>query len=563
MKRNSILALDIGAGSIKMAEFSALRSGGLELINFGIAPLGLDPAQEADRPAYVVNTIREVMQQHNIQPGSVLVSVAGQSVFSRFVKLPPVDTAKVYQIILYEAQQNVPFPMEEVVWDYQLIAGQDGAIDVMLAAIKSEIVEDLTDCVQSTGLEPMLVDVAPMTLFNTVRYNYDQLGGCTLLVDMGARSTDLIFIEAGRFFNRSIPVAGNAITQQIMREFDMDYAAAEELKKAHAFVSFGGAYEAPTSEVADKVSKSVRMIMTRVHAEIDRSINFYRSQQGGARPSLVLLTGGTSVIPHIDTFLKSKLKIDVDYLNPFQNVAVSSAIPAEEIGGRAHLLGETVGLALRHILACPIEINLLPPKVTKARAMQRKIPYFIWAAFAVVAIVLLWGLFFLKTTGLADSQLARAKSEVMALDAFAAQLQGIGGEEQKVVAQADELAAINRKRAEWLRILDTLHAAVPPGMWITAVTPLITRATNTTGEVNAETGEPVPGPLTIAQVDVAGMGYVDVVKNAQPISDFRDKLRAAELFADESDIVSQPSPAPDAYTREFQLRLLLSQPIML
>ena len=116
-------------------------------------------------------------------------------------------------------------------------------------------------------------------------------------------------------------MAGNTITQQIMREFKVSFDDAEQLKLAHAFVAFSGAHEEVKSETIQKVSKSVRSVMTRMHAEINRSINFYRSQQGGKPPALVLLTGGTSVIPFTDTFLREKLSVEVDYFNPFLNVA--------------------------------------------------------------------------------------------------------------------------------------------------------------------------------------------------------------------------------------------------
>ena len=116
-----ILAIDIGASSIKMAEFQALKAGGIQLTNFAVGSLDLDQQADTERIPHIVTTLRDLLHDRNIKPGPALVSVSGQSVFSRFVRLPPVDKDKVYQIILYEAQQNVPFPIEEVVWDYQLI----------------------------------------------------------------------------------------------------------------------------------------------------------------------------------------------------------------------------------------------------------------------------------------------------------------------------------------------------------------------------------------------------------------------------------------------------------
>ncbi len=471
LKPERILALDVGASGLKIAEFVALKSGGVEMVNFGVGSLDLDPQSETDRSTYIVTTLRELMQDHGIRPGPVLLSVSGQSVFSRFVKLPPVDKEKVYQIILYEAQQNVPFPIEEVVWDYQLVGGAAGEVDVLLAAIKSEIIEQLTDAVEEAGLDPDLVDVAPMALYNAVRYNYPDLPGCTLVVDAGARSTDLIFIEQGRVFSRSIPVAGNAITQQIMQEFNLAFPDAEELKKAHAFVAFGGAYEGPKSEVVDKVSKSVRSVMTRMHAEINRSINFYRSQQGGQQPALVLLTGGTSVIPYTDSFLKDKMKVDVDYLNPFLNVAVSERIEADDIAKSANVMGQVVGLALRKVLTCPIEINLMPPKIVAEKTLRRKHPVLIGAAVGLILVLLVWCAYFLRMARLAGERLERVQARVSQLETVEASLREAERQVMDVQQKVDRLLSLGPRRTQWLGMLSEIHRNLPEGMWLTSVAP--------------------------------------------------------------------------------------------
>ncbi|HQQ03388.1 MAG TPA: type IV pilus assembly protein PilM [Kiritimatiellia bacterium] len=552
LNKDRILALDIGASSLKMAEFVALKSGGLELINFSCESLGVDSQSDVDRGAFIVQAVRRMMRETGIKPGPALVSVAGQSVFSRYVKLPPVDSERIYQIILYEAQQNVPFPIDEVVWDYQLIGGATGEVDVLLAAIKAEMIEKMTDSVGEAGLDPDLVDVAPMALYNTVRYNYDDLAGCTLVVDIGARSTDLIFIEEGRIFTRSLPVAGNTITQHIMREFNMNYADAEDLKRAHAFVAFGGAYEGPASEVADKVSKSVRSIMTRMHAEINRSINFYRSQQGGGKPELILLTGGTSVIPYTDTFLKEKLKVEVDYLNPFRNVAVGASISAEEIGKSAHLMGELVGLGLRKVLSCPIELNLMPKKVLKEKELRKKRPYFIGAGVAAVLAMMAVTGYIARVKSYAASQLADISARVDDLSAIESQL---SAEEQRIgdiSGKMDEIYGLMNQRSLWIRMMSQIHSALPSGMWIASIVPVVDSGPA------APAGQP-KAPGVVTALAVKGRGYLDVVRSATPILEFRDNLRKLDFVSEETEIQRQPAPGADDFAREFEIKIVLQE----
>ncbi len=570
---DQILTLDIGAGSVKLGLFVRLRGNGLELASYAIRSLDADPANEEDRLSEITSAIRDILRERQIRPQPVLLSVPGQAVFSRLVRLPPVGPEKLQQIIQYEAQQNVPFPINEVVWDYQLIGSGAGEVDVMLAAIKSEIIEQLTDSVAAAGLQPDLVDVAPMAIYNAVRYNYTDLPSCTLVVDIGARSTDLIFIESDRVFNRSIPVGGNTITQQIMREFNLSYRDAEKLKIAHAFVAFGGAYEAPASEVADKVSKSVRSVMTRLHTEITRSINFYRTQQSGGAPGRILLTGGTSVIPYTDTFLKEKLQIEVDYLNPFLNVAVDPSIDANEIGSKAHLLAGSVGLALRRSLTCPVELNLLPQKIIEEKNFRKKYPFFALSMVAAVLIVLVWCAYFLRLATLGEQRLERLQARVRSLAAIESRMR----EHERVVSDLqnkfERVAALPVRRSLWLSMLSDIHSRLSEGMWLASVKPVLREKTPPAGsdtELGGAMGmgmempgSPRPaGPQFVDAVEITGLAYLDKVPEGAAIR-LRDALRESPFFTDQTEITASPVPPRDDFVADFTIKAVLKDPIAL
>ncbi|MCX7008337.1 MAG: type IV pilus assembly protein PilM [Kiritimatiellaeota bacterium] len=566
-KAERILAMDVGASGLKLAEFVPLKSGGIELVTYAVGALGLDPHSDTDRSEVITSTLQGMIADSGIKPGPVLVSVAGQSVFSKFVKLPPTDRDKIQQIVQFEAQQNVPFPIDEVVWDYQLIGPAIAELDVMLAAIKADIIEQLFASIEAAGLDPQLVDVAPMALYNATRYNYNEMPACTLVVDMGARSTDLIFIEKGRVFNRSIPVAGNAITQQIMQEFNLTFVDAEEMKKAHAFVAFGGAYEGHKSEVVDKVSKSVRSVMTRMHAEIMRSINFYRSQQAGEAPALVLLAGGTSIIPYTDTFMKEKLNVDVDYLNPFNNVTVHSSIPAEQIGRSAHVLGQVVGLALRRRMPCPIEIDLMPPAKLAERAFRRKQPMFVMAMVGVILTVAVWAIYFLKMAQLAHARSQTLRGQVEALAGEESRLLAQEGRMKDVKGKLDKLLGLVALRAQWVDMLKQIRACMPDGMTLVSLLP-----EGAANPANAPTpaGDGAPPPEAAAAVlgeirmlEAKGFIYRDKIKDASdeknPVRLFCDALREQALFSNKTEVVSMPMP--NDFAQEFVVHIVLKQPL--
>ncbi len=561
-----VLAMDIGAGELKIAEFTRGR-GGWELTHLAMQPMAIEPGSDADPSLAIIGALQDLMKGKKLRPAPVVLSVTGQSAFLRLVKLPPVKRSKLRQTIQFEAQQNVPFPINEVVWDYQLMGTSQHELNVMLVAIKTELVAALTDCVEAVGLEVELVDVAPMALYNTVRYNYVDVAGCILVIDIGARSTNLVFVEEGRFFSRNLPImgTGNVITQQLMKEFNLPFKDAEELKRTHATVAFGGAYEDYADKVISRVSKTVRSVMTRLHVEVERTINFYRTQQEGHAPVRVLLAGGTSIIARTDEFFKEKLKTDVEYLNPFRNVIVNNAISSEEIAACAHVMGEVVGVGLRHMLPCPLEINLLPPKIAAAKAFRRKLPLLFSAAASLVLVVGCWWLYFAVMAEKLEARMGKIRAVVGRLEAVESRMKPVEARVAELRERSASLEELVRRRARWLHLLDSLHASMLDGMWLVEVAPLSETAAPAAagrrgrrGEPEApETAEAGPG---IRAIMVKGLIFADKATD-KSIAQFRDNLRACPDFDDQTQIERQPIPNQNDYAREFSMKVVLQEPL--
>src|SRR6058998_1604270 len=302
-----LITLNLGSQTVGLAEFRVQAHGGLVLVDYRLREIPGDPAGEEMRRTQMAIALREMMDELHIKHGSVNYALAGQSVFSRFVKLPAVEQEKIEQIISFEAQQNVPFPIDEVVWDYQLVGGGMGEqIQVVIVAIKRDLLDEINNAVEETGLRTGIIEVASMGLYNAFCYNYADLNGCSLLVDIGARTTNVLFIEAGRIFSRSLPIGGSAITATIAKEFGESFAAAEARRKRDGFVALGGAAEPADADIG-RVSKTVRSTLTRLHAELMRSITHYSAQQQGNRPSRIFLCGGSAGMPYVLEFFNEKL----------------------------------------------------------------------------------------------------------------------------------------------------------------------------------------------------------------------------------------------------------------
>src|SRR6267143_5947895 len=233
LSSKSFLAVDFGAANLKVAEFELTDEGGLLLKQYGIRSLGQEGGQEGARDAITQRTLQELLAEKPYGSKSLNICAPGFHTFSKFVKLPPVDTSKVTQIIQYEAQQNVPFPLEEVVWDYQILGtAPTGELEVLLVAIKADVVDGLFRTAEAANLRVQLVDVSPAALCNAFRYNYGDLDGCTMLLDVGAKTSNLLFFEKGKVYSRSINIGANSITQDFAAESKLKFAEAEQVKIA-------------------------------------------------------------------------------------------------------------------------------------------------------------------------------------------------------------------------------------------------------------------------------------------------------------------------------------------
>jgi type IV pilus assembly protein PilM len=489
LNAKSFLAVDFGAGSLKLATFEITEAGALCLKDFRLKPLGPDGASEATREATLLKTLRETIAEVGGGAHNINVCAPGFQVFSKFVKLPPVDAGKVTQIIQYEAQQNVPFPLAEVVWDYQILGSSPtGELEVLLVAIKSDIVEGLFRLAEEAKLRLQLCDVSPAALCNTFRYNYGDLEECVLLLDIGAKTSNLLFFEKGKVFARSINLGANSITQDFANEARLKFEIAEQIKVAEGFVSLGGAYEEPENPNQAAISKIARQFMTKLHIQVNQTIQFYRGQMGGAAPQRLFLAGGAAIMPYTAQFFAEKLNAPVEYFNPFRNVQIDPAVNLEELARVAHSLGEVVGLGLRNLANCPVEMNLMPESTLRWRTFNEKKPYFMATIFSLVAVAFAVGFLFQKLAKSKEDELGKLQPEVQQRQEKADRFNRIYSQVTATQKDADQITKWMNDRYYWGNVLAELRrvliraendvqkklsaerAGVQAGIWIEQMT---------------------------------------------------------------------------------------------
>jgi hypothetical protein len=316
-------------------------------------------------------------------------------------------------------------------------------------------------------------------LANAFRYNYGDIEGCSLLIDIGAKTSNVLLFEKNKFYVRTVPVGANTITQEYSAESKMPFAEAEKFKISQGFVSLGGAYEEPDDAKVAAVSKVARNVLTRLHMQVNQTVQFYRTQQGGSAPQRVYLCGGGSVMAYSAEFFQEKLNLPVEYFSPFRNIQIDPSVNVEELEKSASFFGEVVGLGLRNIADCPVELNLLP-KSSKARQdFNSKKPFLVAAAFVAAAGVWAAGLFYSKVATVRREGLATISEKVEPLARIETSLKSEELKLAEVHKQTDQLGAWLSERAYWPDILTEVRSilkateaessqklGVPVGIWV-------------------------------------------------------------------------------------------------
>jgi len=486
-----VVTVDVGTSTLKLGEFGLARNGALTLLRFGVAELGLDPNKEEDRGPHITQTLTTLLKAQGVRGREVLLSVSGQSVFIKFIKLPPVAPDQVERVVVFEAQQNVPFPINEVTWDYQMTPsrGSGPEAEAVIVAMKKDVLEAEVAAVEAAGVRIKQVDVAPFALLNAFRYSEPQTDDCSLIIDMGARSTNLIFVEKSNFWVRNVPIAGNQISQSICNELQEPFFAAETLKKGKGFVSLGGVYADPDDADAARISKLIRSTMTKLHVDINRSIAHYRSTLGGTAPKRVFLTGGSSQLPYLDLFIADKLSLPVAYFNPLRNVNLGQALNTAQLQNNNCYTGELVGLALRPSGSCPAEITLVAPTLAARADKKRKQPYFYAGLVAWILMFACVGLYYWQQIQLTHQTADQLRQETTSLQTYAPQIVDLSKQNDTLQQTLDLAVRLGQQCNAWPAILDALNAKMPPGVWITQLTPAFDpKAATVGGERGARGG---------------------------------------------------------------------------
>jgi type IV pilus assembly protein PilM len=287
--------------------------------------------------------------------------------------LPPVPEYKLTQIVRYEIQQQIPFALDQIALDYQILNRTDvGAYDVMMAAIKVDVVDKHIDVLREARCSINAVDVCPIAAYNWLKHvgEFGTQGECVALLDLGASTTDIVIERGNQFrFTRPLNLAGNDITGAIRDAFGVSFADAEKLKRQRGFAPTGN------PERDGKIGEVIGGVLSRLLTEITRSFAYFRSLPGGGTIDRVIVTGGGACLRGIVPYLQRQFGVEVRIAQPIAGLAIAPA--AQQVNEHPEQSSVVLGMALRGLQEASIEINLIPPEILASVRRHEQLLYWV------------------------------------------------------------------------------------------------------------------------------------------------------------------------------------------
>ncbi len=474
-KSDAVWGIDIGNAGIKAIRCRPSEDAEqIEAIAFDYIEYPKILTQPGADPIELVSdALKQFQSRNNVRGDRVAIAVPGQNGLARFIKLPPVETKQIPQIVLYEARQQIPFDLSDVIWDYQSLGGGGEEIEgfaletvVGLFAMKREQVFRAIEPYKASGIEVEVVQLTPLALYNYIAfdrfqqrlredYNPDDPPESLIVLSMGTDASDLVITDGHRVWQRSIPLGGNHFTRALTKEMKLTFAKAEHLKR-----------NAAAAEDPKAVFQAMRSVFNDLVTEVQRSIGYFTSINRSAKIGGMVALGNAMKLPGLRRFLAQNLELEVERIDSFtclSGVEVAS-VPAfkENIGA----FGVAYGLAVQALGKSALRTNLLPPELLQQRMIRNKKP---WAVAAAAVLMLGCTLNFVSHSRVLatveNPSWAQAESEAKRVEEYSGRLKS---EESAAIAQfdginkiADSLTGNVEGRLVWLELLTAVNQCLP------------------------------------------------------------------------------------------------------
>ena len=344
-KSKAVVGLDIGSSAVKAVELKSAGKG-WKVVAFAMQPVPPDSIVDGAiiDGAAVADAIRRVFENKHFKTKEVAASLSGNAVIVKKISLPVMTEAELAESIYWEAEQYIPFDIQDVNIDYQILdsgaGGEGGTMDVLLVAAKKEKIADYTGVISQAGRTPVIVDVDAFALQNAYEVNYGlEKEQVVVLLNAGASAININIVTGDQsVFTRDISMGGNSYTEAVQKELNLPFESAEQLKRGQPVEGVNG----------DDVLPVLHAMTENVLLEIQKTFDFFKASATSDRIDRIVLSGGASRVDGFVQALTERFNTSVEMFDPFKTIAFEPAkLGVDDPEGAAPTAAVAVGLALR------------------------------------------------------------------------------------------------------------------------------------------------------------------------------------------------------------------------
>ncbi|RJP30418.1 MAG: type IV pilus assembly protein PilM [Candidatus Omnitrophota bacterium] len=471
MAKLPLLVIDIGQQRIKVLQLRIVKSG-VEVVKAGEERLMLPPNVDTETfYQRIRETLPLLLQRLEIKEKRAIVTIPGRAAFTRRLKIPVVRGRQLARIIRYEARQHIPFPLDQVNMDYQVAAtsGDVAELEVNLVAVRKEVAAAYTDILKKCGIRVDVIEAASLSVYNAYAASTDHdPEEVTAIVSIGASGTDIVIEQNGMMqFMRSAPVAGNSLTNLLVKGLEIPFDKAEELKVIPlSDISETGGEQAASGFSPERVSSILEQGFESIVTEIRRSFDFYVSQPDALPVTRVILCGGTSKMEGVSEFLEDRLGVPVTVFDAEKCSAVQLSDEQKQM---LRVEAPLMGMAIRVARKSRCALSFAPDHIKQRLELERRAPVLSLMAFLMV-LMLTGAIYFLQT--MVDQRslaVARVSQIIKPGEDSRADLKKARDTQDMYLNRFSRISEVSSKRGNLSRVYLEMQNLIPEDIWLESI----------------------------------------------------------------------------------------------
>ena len=405
-------------------------------------------AENVDKEEQIRQALIKFKSNNKIKNEKIFVSIPGQATFNRLITIPPVEAKRIREIVSYEAKQQIPFPLTDVLWDYQVIGSLKEKTteerEVMLFAVRKEIINNFLANLAAADIRIQGIQIASVAIYNFIRYEKKDLDAC-VAIDIGAENTDLIVVDNDKLWLRALPFAGNDITKALQKRFNIPYDEAEKLK-----------LKSGKTKQSKKIFEVMKPVLKDIVGEIHRSVGYFKSMSKDVKFEKMIFLGNATKLSGFQEFFSQNLQYDIEILSEINNIHVSPKLNLNLFQSNLTTFAVAIGLALQGVGVSVNNICLLPEEIAIKSLVQNQKKYLGLAVLLLGLVpLILWGTTNQNLTKLQitnqtiDKKLKPINSKVETLNKVK--------NYQEIQSQLQKFLEVGKDRKVFREILNSFH----------------------------------------------------------------------------------------------------------